>query len=523
MNIKSFLITGIFLFFLGGFSFAQYPPINNGGFENWDNLGSNSVEPASWNSFMTANSTWLTSFGKKKRVDRSNVKRPGSAGTYSAIIWSTNETVAIANGNLTCGKINMGSTNATDPSNYNYTASTESGFNHSFIGHPDSLVVWLRFKPASGGAEQARMNAVIHDSYDLKDPADAGSTSHVVGSATLNFPKTSGLWVRKSIPFVYSGPATTSAYILISFTTNMTPGGGSAGDSLYIDDLEVIYNTNLSVGTISPATYYVSPTQSSAINIPYTVSGPVTAGNTFTAVMSDAAGNFASPLTIGSVAATASGTINATIPANTITGSGYRIKVISSAPGVISSANSTDIQIYNVNNSVSPLTAQNIDLGIGGAAITVTENPAATSREWKFATVSTGPYTSFTPGETGTTYTPLFNTAGTYYVICESVIGGITVNSAEVTVNVVDPTGIENIDQKSVSVFWSGNSLNVNLQQSTFSNAVLKIYNVCGQLAGSLKLSDNSMNRIELSLPEGIYYYQLTDREKTITGKVFKR
>ena len=35
------------------------------------------------------------------------------------------------------------------------------------------------------------------------------------------------------------------AYILVSFTTNKTPGGGSAGDRLYVDDIAMVYYNDL--------------------------------------------------------------------------------------------------------------------------------------------------------------------------------------------------------------------------------------------------------------------------------------
>jgi len=347
MKLKTLFFTGLFLLGITVISNAQTPQVNNGDFESWDNIGETNVEPANWNSFMTANTTFLTQFGKKKRIDRSVVKRPGTLGTYSAVIWSTDESVAIANGNFTTGKINMGSTQATSSSNYNFTSSAENGFNHSFTGHPDSLVVWVRFKPASGGTEQARVNAVIHDNYDLRDPQDANSTSHVVGSATLNFPKTNGLWVRKSIPFVYSGPASTPQYLLISFTTNSTPGGGSAGDSLYIDDLQLIYNPVLTTGTISPATYVVDAANGSSISVPFTLTGTMNAGNIVTAQLSDDAGLFASPVTLGTLATTTSGTISGTIPAGTPTGGGYRIRVVSSDYALVAADNGSDLVITN--------------------------------------------------------------------------------------------------------------------------------------------------------------------------------
>ena len=109
---------------------AQYQNVDNAGFENWVDLSTSSVEPTHWNSFMTADATLLTSFGKKKRVDRSTVKRPGTTGSYSAVIWSTNEFGTIANGNLTTGKINMGSTSPSNSDNYNFTKTSDTLFCH---------------------------------------------------------------------------------------------------------------------------------------------------------------------------------------------------------------------------------------------------------------------------------------------------------------------------------------------------------------------------------------------------------
>ncbi len=351
MKLKKLFFVGLFSLGISVLCNAQMPQVNNGGFESWDNLGADNVEPSNWNSFMTANSNYLTQFGKKKRINRSDVKRPGSTGSYSALIWSTNEVVAIANGNFTTGKINMGSTSPANSANYNFTSRSENGFYHSFTGHPDSLVVWVRFKPSSGGSEQARINAIIHDGYDVKDPSDAGSTSHIVGVAMLNFPKTNGLWVRKSIPFNYSGPSVNPQYLLISMTTNMTPGGGSAGDSLYVDDMQLIYNPVLTTGTISPGTYTVDASNGAAISIPFTLTGTMNAGNIVTAQLSNSSGSFSTPVVLGTLATTTSGTISGTIPAGTLTGSGYRVRVVSSNYAITAADNGSDISINNITST----------------------------------------------------------------------------------------------------------------------------------------------------------------------------
>ncbi|MEO8148785.1 MAG: PKD domain-containing protein [Bacteroidia bacterium] len=87
----------------------------------------------------------------------------------------------------------------------------------------------------------------------------------------------------------------------------------------------------------------------SAIGIPYTAEGTFNSGlffnNQFRAQLSDANGSFANPVQIGQVTSKVSGTINATIPANTPEGSGYRIRIVSTSPAMEGPDNGADIYI----------------------------------------------------------------------------------------------------------------------------------------------------------------------------------
>jgi hypothetical protein len=69
-------------------------------------------------------------------------------------------------------------------------------------------------------------------------------------------------------------------------------------------------------------------------NIPIVLYGTFTAGNVFTAQISDANGSFSSPVTIGTLTSTSAGTLVGNIPNTVNTGSGYKIRVISSNPSV---------------------------------------------------------------------------------------------------------------------------------------------------------------------------------------------
>lgn len=264
MKLKK--ITKLFLLsaFIGAFSLAGFSQqqIGNSGFESWDNIGTDNEEPTNWNSFKTANCTlgsFICGIAKGKQVEPST---DAHSGTYSARIWTRDAGLALANGNLTLGQINMGSTTPTNTANYNFTKRSDANHSEAFTSKPDSLVAWVKFTPVNIASE-ARISATIHDDYDYRDPENGDAPNHVVGRAEVNFTKTDGVWKRLSVPFSYDGPSTDAQYILITFTTNQTPGGGAAGDVLWIDDMEMIYNpgnpSSIETQDLSEITAYPNP------------------------------------------------------------------------------------------------------------------------------------------------------------------------------------------------------------------------------------------------------------------------
>ncbi|MFH0842372.1 MAG: VCBS repeat-containing protein, partial [Bacteroidota bacterium] len=90
-----------------------------------------------------------------------------------------------------------------------------------------------------------------------------------------------------------------------------------------------------------------------------------------------------------------------------------------------------------INSSyITPVSQQTIAVGQDGTDLTVTESGTFTSRQWKYSSVKGGPYDQSVAGATGITYTPNFSAPGTYYVVCESVLGGASYISNEVKLTV---------------------------------------------------------------------------------------
>ena len=101
---------------------------------------------------------------------------------------------------------------------------------------------WVKYTQAGGGIQNARIHAVLHDAFDVHDPIDANSQPHVIATAELNYAATGGNWVRKSIPFTYTANlGLLPGYVLVTFATNSTPGGGASNDEVLIDDISLVY------------------------------------------------------------------------------------------------------------------------------------------------------------------------------------------------------------------------------------------------------------------------------------------
>ena len=227
--------------------------ITNGGFEgSWSNN-----EPQGWHSFKTATGDYASFVtGNTGQFQQSTDTRPGSTGSYSAQLQSKTLMGIIANGNCTNGRINAGSMSASDASgNYAFSDPSQPNYTTPFVGCPDSLVFWAKYIPGGGNvtdaSNKARAHATLLTNARYQDPETKDYSSIKIAEATSNYSATSSKgWQRIAVPFVYTSVSPSQmAYMLLTFSTNATPGGGNASkrspDNVYIDDAEMIYNHSL--------------------------------------------------------------------------------------------------------------------------------------------------------------------------------------------------------------------------------------------------------------------------------------
>lgn len=222
--------------------------IGNGGFEDWSNVTSSNHAPKNWNSFETNEGSWA-SMARAQQIAMSDDHRPGSNGLYSARIYSRSVLGVVAQGNLTLGCINAGSTSAVSKDNHNFSKITDPNKSETIDRIPSAIKVWVKFVPAGENAAHpnARVAATIHDAHNyITQGAPQFETeqnaSYAVAQGAENFPACD--WTELTIPFELTGNAVTDGqlYIIVNVSTNADPGQGQSGDALYIDDIELVYD-----------------------------------------------------------------------------------------------------------------------------------------------------------------------------------------------------------------------------------------------------------------------------------------
>jgi len=144
-----------------------------------------------------------------------------------------------------------------------------------------------------------------------------------------------GYWTAFSIALPAS--ADNNPNVKIGFYwQNIDDGSGTATDpSVAIGSIQL---TSPTVANTITAGNLLGPLCAGATaNLSYGSTGTFNTGNVYTVQLSNATGSFAVPVSIGTLASTATaGFIPITIPTNTPTGAGYLIQIVSSAPGATS-------------------------------------------------------------------------------------------------------------------------------------------------------------------------------------------
>lgn len=217
--------------------------IPNSGFEDFHNAGK-ADEPNHWHSFQSATGDLASMVTGNIHLTKSTDVRPGTSGKTSVKLVPVNVFVAMANGTMTTGRMVAGSISAKDPKNHAETniSNTDKDANGDpfytlMDGRPDAVKVWAKTKVKSG---DATISAVITDGTYYQDPED--KTYNNVFSKAQSGINTGEQWQEIVVPFKEQGNNVEPKAILVTISTNGTPGKGDKNDYIIVDDLSLVYN-----------------------------------------------------------------------------------------------------------------------------------------------------------------------------------------------------------------------------------------------------------------------------------------
>ena len=263
-----------------------------------------------------------------------------------------------------------------------------------------------------------------------------------------------------------------------------------------IDDVEII-GTPASSNTITTNTalvgspFCVSASTGATVSVPFTSVGTFNAGNVYTAQLSNAAGSFAIPVSIGTVTSTLNtDVILATIPAGTAAGTGYRIRVVSSNPVVTGSDNTVNLTVQNAAaiTTQPSTTIQNLCQGTAATSLSVTASGTTLSYQW-YSNLLNSNTGGTAVGTNSASYTPVTTTAGTlyYYCVVTAACGTSVTSNVSGAVNVTSvpgaPVGTINISANpscgaatltysapNANIYWQNTATGTSTANPTTSN-----------------------------------------------------
>lgn len=273
--------------------------------------------------------------------------------------------------------------------------------------------------------------------------------------------------------------------------------------------------------------FYVSNDSTASINISYLLNEIFT-GNSFTAYLSDASGNFDASVAIGVVESDASGTIVAKIPTGTPSGSNYRVKVFSSNPEFESPASNpfeVVLDLVSPEVTVSSSVGTNTSLGSFDVKVRFSKDVNHFSDEDLTLTNATlNTFVQNTQAEYTVNISPLESGSVALSVAADvayDMLGNWNVASNQWSV-IYTPTSAELISAFGVSIFPNPTKGQLSIDvKKPYLKGMVSVYTLDGKQVYQQKLKLNQLNKVDLTqLTKGVYLLKLSLDNTDLTQRI---
>ena len=232
--------------------------IENGNFENWENVGSDTEEPTEWSSLKTSTDNSILNLANQApQVIWKETNNPHSGTACIRLKVAPYNVLAGLSPNaiVTNGRV-FASTTPSDA--YVYTETSDNQWNTATTDKPDSLVGWYKYAPQSG--DKGKVEVLFHTNAAQGKLPETGSTAHHVGSGIVNFTSAKSIWTRFSFPINYTSSATPNYFLIVATAGDEL--NAVENSELWLDDLSFVYNPPLSINEIKvPYTIFATENQ----------------------------------------------------------------------------------------------------------------------------------------------------------------------------------------------------------------------------------------------------------------------
>ncbi len=327
-------------------------------------------------------------------------------------------------------------------------------------------------------------------------------------------------WAEKSVTLPSGAEEQASIYVALLFTSQY-------GHDCNLD-LFSITQSSISVGTISGSPFSVSNTNAAEINIPYTTSTAFT-GNTFTAYLSDATGSFTNEVNIGSLTSDTDGTIVASIPSETASGSNYMVRIKSSNPVFTSDPSSAFIvNLDNTRPTVTINSDENDPTSNSPFTVNINFSEVVTGFELADITVGNGSAANLTnPSTTQYSVEITPTTEGEVTVdvtagVAEDAAGNGNTVASQFSITYSTSTGYQDFIDEKVSFYPNPieNNLHLHLVK-TYNFAAFKIIDITGKVIDFIEITGKSDYDHNMSnYKSGTYVLQMILDEKILNASI---
>jgi len=235
------------------------------------------IEPDYWHSFATADGSFASA--ASQNLSASDDIKQGLSGDSCLSIKSTSAIIYVANATVTTGRMNAGAMKPSDVKNNAHIEKTEERDKDGFPFYaelsqrPTAISLWVKFVPKEESSK-ATFSAVITNGSYYQEPKDKDYKDVVVAEARDEAIE-SGDWRNIVKTFEYSQAEELvekdPQAIMITLSTSATPGGGSVGDELLIDNLELIYTRTIKIPASGYATF--AAVKNNSIKLPEGLKG----------------------------------------------------------------------------------------------------------------------------------------------------------------------------------------------------------------------------------------------------------